>query len=87
MFTSKRFRDFHDEIQRYPGDDLERAVAAMILSSDALAPTNFGTAKFWPLYMFLGNMSIAEHTGRNSNGIFHIAHIPQVRVSFASTSQ
>lgn len=80
-FCSKRFRDFYDAIQRYPGDDLERTVAGLIFSSDALAPTNFGTTKIWPIYLSVANMTTKERTGRDSRGIYHIAHIPEVNSS------
>ena len=82
-FCSKRFRDFHDHIQHLPGcdDGLERAVAGMIIHSDSLSPTNFGTTKIWPAYLSLANMSISERTGRNSKGIHHIMHIPEVNYS------
>ena len=63
IYNSDSFIKEHDWVQRAPVPDddwnckQEKTVAALMFWSDATHLANFGTAKLWPIYMFLGNLS------------------------------
>ena len=60
----------------------EKAVAVLMLWSDATQLANFGTAKLWPIYMLLGNLSKYFRSLPNSGACQHIAYIPSLPDSF-----
>lgn len=75
----------HKAIQRAqlpPGEvcKLERVIIALMFWSDATHLANFGTAKIWPIYMMLGNLSKYVSSLPTSGACHHIAYIPFVRV-------
>lgn len=84
LYTSDSFIQAHDKIQRVPlppGESdckLERAVAAVMLWSDATHVANFGTAQMWPIYMMLGNISKYVRALPDSGACHHLAYIPSV---------
>jgi hypothetical protein len=85
LYTSDAFLAEHEEIQRHgklPSDDLscqrEKAVAALMISSDATHLTNFGNTKAWPIYLMLGNLSKYFRSLPNSGALHHLAYIPSV---------
>ena len=95
VYDSDAFNKEHDEIQRaaLPPDDpncrRERVVAAMMFWSDSTHLANFGTAKLWPIYMMLGNLSKYIRALPSSGACMHVAYIPCLDDSFqdfASTS-
>ena len=63
VYDSDAFIEENDKIQRAPappddpGCKREKAVAVIMVWSDATHLANFGTAKLWPIYMLLGNLS------------------------------
>lgn len=62
MYASQAFQDAHEELQRQPsveedGEDTERVVVALMLSSDGTHLNTFGSATLWPCYLFFGNES------------------------------
>ncbi|KAJ3858704.1 hypothetical protein EV359DRAFT_75819 [Lentinula novae-zelandiae] len=78
----------HDKIQRVPlppeesDCKLERAVAAVMLWSDATHVANFGTAQMWPIYLMLGNISKYVRALPDSGACHHLAYIPSLPDSF-----
>jgi hypothetical protein len=84
LYDSDAFIDEHEKIQKLelPPDDpnckRERAVAAMMLWSDSTHLANFGTAKLWPIYLFLGNLSKYSRTQPSSSACQHVAYIPSL---------
>jgi hypothetical protein len=85
LYTSDAFLEAHEDIQRHspvPPDDAdctrEKVVAAIMFSSDATHLTNFGTAKAWPIYLMLGNLSKYFRGLPNSGAMHHLAYIPSV---------
>ncbi|KAJ3874470.1 hypothetical protein F5051DRAFT_443301 [Lentinula edodes] len=82
LYTSDSFIQAHDKIQRVPlpPDEsdckLERAVAAVMLWSDATYVANFGTAQMWPIYLMLGNISKYVRALPDSGACHHLAYIP-----------
>jgi hypothetical protein len=63
IYNSDAFIKEHDRVQRapVPPDDpnckREKVIAALQFWSDSTHLANFGMAKLWPIYMFLGNLS------------------------------
>ncbi|TEB23729.1 hypothetical protein FA13DRAFT_1797775 [Coprinellus micaceus] len=54
----------------------------MMLWSDSTHLANFGTAKLWPVYMALGNLSKYVRSLPNSGALHHVAYIPSLPDSF-----
>ena len=88
LYNSNAFIKEHDRVQRAPvpeqeGDcNLEKVVAALMFWSDSTHLANFGTAKLWPIYMFLGNLSKYTRAEPTSDACYHIAYIPSLPDSF-----
>jgi hypothetical protein len=88
VYDSDAFIEENDQIQRAqvppddPGCKREKAVAVIMLWSDATHLANFGTAKLWPIYMLLGNLSKYFRSLPNSGACQHIAYIPSLPDSF-----
>ena len=85
IFTSDAFLNETEKVRRYasvPPDDSacnrEKVVAALMFSSDATMLTDFGTAKGWPIYMMLGNLSKYIRAQPSSGAMHHLAYIPSV---------
>ncbi len=83
IYTSDAFLHETENVRRRSPPDpddpeckREKAVAALIFSSDATQLTDFGNAKCWPLYLMLGNLSKYIRSQPNSGGIHHLAYIP-----------
>ncbi|KAG5634352.1 hypothetical protein H0H81_002284 [Sphagnurus paluster] len=60
FFTSQAFLDADRELYNSPPEpdcELPRVIAAMMLYSDATHVAQFGQAKLWPGYTFVGNQS------------------------------
>jgi len=88
LYNSDAFLNEHDLVQRaaLPPDDpdckREKVVAALMFWSDVTHLTNFGTAKLWPIYMFLGNLSKYIRSEPSSQACYHFAYIPSLSDSF-----
>ena len=88
LYNSDAFIKEHDRVQRAPVPEqesdckLEKVIAALMFWSDATHLANFGTAKLWPIYMFLGNLSKYTRAELTSNACCHIAYIPSLADSF-----
>ena len=88
LYNSDAFIREHDRVQRAPvpaeesGCAREKVVAALMFWSDATHLANFGTAKLWPIYMFLGNLSKYIRAEPTSNACHHVAYIPSFLDSF-----
>ena len=85
IYTSDAFLSEHENVQRNsllppddPGCEREKIVAAVMFSSDATHLTNFGSAKAWPIYLMLGNLSKYLRAQPNLGGLYHLAYIPSV---------
>lgn len=91
LYNSDAFIREHDRVQRAPvpaeesGCAREKVVAALMFWSDATHLANFGTAKLWPIYMFLGNLSKYIRAELTSNACHHVAYIPSFLDSFQDT--
>ncbi|KAF9043137.1 hypothetical protein BJ165DRAFT_1348322 [Panaeolus papilionaceus] len=65
-----------------PNCKREKVVAALMFSSDATHLADFGTAKAWPIYLMLGNLSKYIRSQVNSGAMHHLAYIPSLPESF-----
>ena len=87
LYSSDVWLREHDALQNLPAElnengtecKLERAIAGLMLWSDATQLASFGTAKLWPIYMFLGNQSKFQRNKGSARECHHIAYIPSVR--------
>ncbi|KAJ3709517.1 hypothetical protein C8R42DRAFT_699992 [Lentinula raphanica] len=88
MYTSDSFLEMHESVQRLPlaaedvGCKRERTIAALMLWSDATHLANFGTAKLWPIYLMLGNISKYIRAQPESGACHHLAYIPSLPDAF-----
>ncbi len=85
IYTSDAFLGEHKKVQQdslLPPDDpdckREKIVAALMFASDGTHLTNFGTAKAWPIYLMLGNLSKYLRAQPNLGALYHLAYIPSV---------
>jgi hypothetical protein len=85
IYNSDAFIAANDDIQNSrvkPLDDpdckLEKVIAALMFWSDSTHLAQFGTAKLWPIYLFLGNLSQYIRAMPNSGACHHLAYIPSV---------
>ena len=88
LYNSDAFLKEHDSVQRapLPPDDpdckREKVIAALMFWSDSTHLTNFGIAKLWPIYLFLGNLSKYICAEPSSQACYHVAYIPSLPDSF-----
>ena len=86
VYNSDAFIREHDHVQRHGKTenpcDLEKVVAAIMLWSDSTHLANFGTAKLWPIYLLLGNLSKYMRSQQGHGSVNHVAYIPSVRSDF-----
>lgn len=58
LYTAPAFIEAHQKLQaspREPGCNLPRVIAALMLASDGMQLTAFGSGKLWPVYGYFGN--------------------------------
>ncbi|KAJ2914039.1 hypothetical protein MD484_g6383, partial [Candolleomyces efflorescens] len=84
IYDSDVFIQESNEVKkaRNPPDDpdcrREKVVAAMMLWSDSTHLADFGTAKLWPIYMALGNLSKYVRALPDVGAFQHVAYIPSI---------
>ncbi len=85
IYTSDAFLAEAEDVRLcspLPPDDAdcrrEKIFAALMFSSDATILTDFGTAKAWPIYLMLGNLSKYLCAQTDSGAMHHLAYIPSV---------
>lgn len=61
--------------------DIPRAIAAMMLASDATGLGQFSTSKAWPIYIYFGNQSKYDRAKPTQNAAHHLAYLPSVSCS------
>lgn len=79
IYTSDAFLQEHEKVQRIrvlpPNDPeckREKIMAALMFSSDATHLTSFGSAKAWPIYLMLGNLSKYIRARPDSGAMYHL---------------
>jgi Plavaka transposase len=78
LYASDAWMEEHIAISKLEGDDLPRAIAALMFASDATHVSQFGQSKMWPLYLFFGNLSKWFRCKPSTHSCHHVAHIPSV---------
>jgi hypothetical protein len=84
VYTSDAFLKAHDTLQKQrnePGCTLEKVVLGLMFWSDSTHLANFGTAKVWPLYLYLANLSKYIRCKPTSGASHHVAYIPSVSIT------
>ncbi|KIM71647.1 hypothetical protein PILCRDRAFT_82571, partial [Piloderma croceum F 1598] len=64
---------------RESGCDLPQVIAAIMLWSDATHVAQFGQAKLWPIYLYLGNISKYAHCKPSEHTGHQAAYLPTVK--------
>lgn len=85
LYTSSAFIDAHRSLQESPREpecDYERVVFAFMFFSDLTHLTNFGNAKLWPLYAFVGNESKYRRGKPTCNSCEHVGYFESVCLFF-----
>ncbi|THG92753.1 hypothetical protein EW026_g8258 [Hermanssonia centrifuga] len=59
-------------------DDIEYAVAPLMLWSDSTHLANFGTASLWPIYLYFGALSKYIRCRTSSFAAHHLAYLPSI---------
>ena len=82
IYSSPTFVKADRELQESPresGCDLPRVIAAIMLWSDATHVAQFGQAKLWPIYLYLGNLSKYAHCKPSKHTGNQAAYLPTVK--------
>lgn len=82
LYSSSAFLDADQELQNTPNtdDNLPRAIAALMVWSDATHVAQFGQAKLWPIYVYFGNLSKytrckpTAHSGHQAGYLKSVRH-------------
>ncbi|KAG9121530.1 hypothetical protein FRC07_002469 [Ceratobasidium sp. 392] len=81
LYTGNAWLQEHERLQNsppVPGCQLERAIVAMMFSSDATHIGQFGQSYLWPIYLYFGNNSKWDRRRLSSRICEHIAYIPKM---------
>jgi len=81
VITSKAFLEADRVLQSSPpepGCDLPRCVVALMFYSDATHVAQFGQAKLWPIYTYVGNGSKYVRGRPSANAGYNVAFLPSV---------
>lgn len=86
LFTGDAWLKEHESVKQLelPADEPDiypRAIAGIMLWSDATHVAEFGQQSVWPIYLALGNQSKYERARSGSHAMHHIAYLPSVSVS------
>lgn len=77
LYTSHVFARTHQQLMnspREPNCHLPRAIAAIMLWSDATLLTSYGDAKLWACYLFLGNETKYQRSKPSCHLCSHLAY-------------
>lgn len=81
IYSSPTFVQADRDLQnspKEPGCDLPRAIASIMIWSDATHVAQFGQAKLWPIYLYLGNQSKYARCKPSEHAAHHAAYLPSV---------
>jgi hypothetical protein len=85
IYSSPAFVKADCELQKSPRDsgcNLSQVIATIMLWSDATHVAQFGQAKLWPIYLYLGNLSKYAHFKPSEHAGYHIAYLPTINHCF-----
>ncbi|KAG8733120.1 hypothetical protein FRC10_000416 [Ceratobasidium sp. 414] len=78
LYTSDAWLKEHAAVQRLPpieGCTRERAIAALMFSSDATHLAQVGNTSLWPVYLTFGNISKYERSKVSNHLMEHVAYL------------
>lgn len=84
LYTSQAWLDEDEKVQSLTLDPAEtdrevpRAIAAIMLASDATLLGPFTSSKAWPIYVYFGNQSKYDRAKPTSHAAHHLAYLPSV---------
>ena len=84
LYTSQAWLEEDAKVQRLALDPTEddreapRAIAAIMLASDATCLGPFASSKAWPIYVYFGNQSKYDRAKPMQHAAHHLAYIPSV---------
>lgn len=85
-YTADAFLEEDEKIRALPrnpddDDNVEYAVAPILLWSDSTHLANFGPKSLWPIYCFFANVSKYLRCKPSIFSAHHLAYIPSVRLT------
>ena len=90
LYTSQVWLDEDAKVQALTLDPAEtnkevpRAIAAIMLASDATGLGQFASSKAWPIYVYFGNQSKYDWAKPTQHAVHHLAYLPSVSHSHCS---
>jgi hypothetical protein len=84
-YNSDAFINEDEKVQSLPQEEgchRKKAVAALMLYSDATRLASFGEASLWPIYCYFGNQSKYSCSKPSDHAAHYIAYIPSVSLVF-----
>ena len=84
LYTSRSFSTALRQLQDSPPElrcALPQCIITLMLLSDAMQLTTFGTAKLWPLYIYMGNESKYMHCQPSVNLCSHSAYFHTISLA------
>ena len=84
LYTSQAWLDEDAKVQSLTLDPAEtnkevpRAIAAIMLASDATGLGQFASSKAWPIYVYFGNQSKYDRAKPTQHAVHHLAYLPSV---------
>jgi len=92
LYTSQAWLDEDVKVQSIVLDpaetdkDVPRAIASIMLASDATVLGQFASSKAWPIYIYFGNQSKYDRAKPTQHAAHHLAYLPSVSCSQCSVS-
>jgi len=90
LYTSQAWLDEDTKVQSIVLDPTEtdrevpRAIASIMLASDATVLGPFASSKAWPIYIYFGNQSKYDRAKPTQHAAHHLAYLPSVSCSHHS---
>ena len=87
LYTSQAWLDEDAKVQSIVLDPTEtdkevpRAIASIMLASDATVLGPFASSKAWPIYIYFGNQSKYDRAKPSQHAAHHLAYLPSVSCS------
>ena len=84
LYTSQAWLDEDAKVQSIVLDptetdkDIPRAIASIMLASDATVLGPFASSKAWPIYIYFGNQSKYDRAKPTQHAAHHLAYLPSV---------
>ena len=84
LYTSQAWLDEDAKVQSLALDPAEtsqevpRAIAAIMIASDATGLGQFSSSKAWPVYIYFGNQSKYDRAKPTQHAAHHLAYLPSV---------